>query len=265
MMRCSIGRAVLHACAVLLASASLRAQEVETMCVAADSASAAVQRAAYANTALAAEPDAALARYVCARDAASFAVALPAGWDVEVPEDGTWLMAAASLRAPRFVVIGDDLLPEPATESDSAGFWQYATALVQAGDPLDEEIAAFQRLVRDRAGARAAVTRAMGDDARLRGVARILSVEDEGGVVRDSASELRTLAGRPAGYLRESYEDDGQPWHRETYATVHEARIYAVSFSAPEADFRRLQPLWRRVVDSVALETALPEAPSASP
>lgn len=257
---------VLPACAALLACAApLGAQGVAGTYCRADSASAAVHDSAYADTRLTAEPDAPLARYGCANGAVSFAVALPAGWDVEVPDEGTWATIAASLRAPRFVVVGDDPLPEPRTADDTTSFWQYATDLAQGREPLDEEIAAFRRLVGDTDGAREAVTAVMGEDARLRLLPRILSAEDEAVVLVDSASELRTLAGRRAGWLHEVYRDDGQLWHRETYATVHDARVYAVSFSAPEADFRRLQPLWRRVLDSVAIEVPSAEAPSASP
>lgn len=258
---------VLPACAALLACAApLVAQGVAGTYCHADSASAAVHDAAYADTRLTAEPDAPLARYGCANGALSFAVALPAGWDVEVPDEGTWATIAASLRAPRFVVVGDDPLPEPRTADDTTSFWQYATALAQGRDPLDEEVAAFRRLVRDTEGARAAVTRVMEEDARLRLLPRILSAEDEAAIVVDSASALRTLGGRRAGWLREAYRDDGQVWRRETYATIHGARIYAVSFSAPEAEFQRLQPLWRRVLDSFAIETpSTEEAPPASP
>lgn len=252
-------------CAALLCAAPLGAQGVAGTYCQADSASAAVHDSAYADTRLAPEPDAPLARYGCGYGAVSFSVGLPAGWDLEVPDAGTWVTVAASLRAPRFVVVGDDLLPEPRTADDTTSFWQYATALAQGRDPLDEEIAAFRRLARDTDGARAAVTLVVGEDGRLRLLPRILSTEDEAVVVVDSASAPRTLAGRRAGWLREVYRDDGQPWHRETYATVHAARVYAVSFSAPEAEFRRLQPLWRRVLESVAIETSSEEAPSAAP
>jgi hypothetical protein len=255
-----------HACAALLACAApLGAQGVAGTYCGADSASAALHDSAYADTRLAADPDAPLARYGCAYGALSFSVDLPAGWDVEVPDAGTWVTIAASLRAPRFVVVGDDALPEPRTADDTTSFWQYATALAQGRDPLDEEVAAFRRLARDTEGARAAVTLVMEEDARLRLLPRILSAADEAAIVVDSASELRTLAGRRAGWLREAYHDDGELWHRETYATIHDARIYAVSFSAPEAEFLRLRPLWLRVLDSVAIETPSMEAPPASP
>lgn len=265
-MRIRHSSVVLPACAALLACAApLGAQGVAGSYCSADSASAAVHDSAYADTRLTAEPDAPLARYGCGYGAVSFSVALPAGWDLQVPDAGTWVTVAASLRAPRFVVVGDDLLPEPRTADDTTSFWQYATALAQGRDPLDEEIAAFRRLARDTEGARAAVTLAMEEDARLRLLPRILSTEDQAVVVVDSASELRTLAGRRAGCLREVYRDDGQVWHRETCATVHQARVYAVSFSAPEAEFRRLEPLWRRVLESVAIEPSSEEAPSATP
>ena len=257
---------VLPACAALLACAApLGAQGVAGTYCHADSASAAVHDSAYADTRLTAEPDAPLARYGCAYGALSFAVSLPAGWDVEVPDEGTWATIAASLRAPRFVVVGDDPLPEPRTADDTTSFWRYATDLVQGREPLDSEVAAFRNLARDTEGARAAVTLVMEEDARLRLLPHILSAEGEAELVVDSASELRTLAGRRAAWLGEAYRDDGQLWHRETYATVHDTRIYAVSFSAPEADFRRLQPLWRRVLDSVTIETPSTEAPPASP
>ena len=266
MMRSSLAVTVPLACAVLLAFAPLRAQPVPDSLCDRDPASAAVHDAAYANTALAAEPDAPLARYTCAYDPVSFAVSFPAGWDVQGLDEDYGVAVAASLRAPRFVVRGQDQLPEPRQEGDESYFWSFATALAQARQhPLDEEIAAFRERVRDTDGARDIVTRVMLQDARLRLLPFILSTENEGVVLRDTASELRTLAGRRAGWLLEVYEDDGQTWHRETYATIHQARIYAISFSAPEADFRRLQPLWRRVLDSAAIEVPSPEAPPAAP
>ncbi len=253
------------ACAALLASVPLRAQPVPDSLCDRDPASAAVHDSAYANTALAARPDAPLARYTCAYDPVSFAVSLPAGWDVEGLDEEDGVAVAASLRAPRIVVLGEDQLPEPRQAGDEPYFWNYATALAQAREAIGEEIAAFRERVRDTDGARDTVTRVMLQDARLRLLPFILSTEDEAVVLRDTASELRTLAGRRAGWLHETYEDDGQTWHRETYATIHHARIYAVSFSAPEADFQRLQPLWRRVVDSVTIEVPSAEAPPAAP
>jgi hypothetical protein len=260
---------VLSAWAALLAGAApLGAQGLEgTPCGAADSASAAVHDSAYALAGLAAVPGAVLARYACAgsleNGRLSFAVSLPAGWDVEAPDD-PGLMIAASLRAPRFVVVGEDPLPDPGTEADPAAFWPLATALAQGREPLDTEVAAFRDLVRDTDGARAAVTRAMEEEPRLLLLPHILSTEEEAVILVDSASEVRALAGRRAGYLRETYRDDGEEWHRETYATIHEARIYAVSFSAPAADFQRLQPLWDRVRESFAIEAGPRDAPAGS-
>lgn len=265
MMRSSIAVIAPLACGLLLASVPLRAQPVPDSLCERDPASTAVHDSAYANTDLAARPDAPLARYTCAYAPVSFAVSLPAGWDVEGLDEDDGVAVAASLRAPRFVVLGEDQLPEPRQEGDEPYFWNYATALAQAREPVEEEIAAFREHVRDTDGAREAVTRAMQEDARLRLLPFILSTEDEAVVLTDTASELRTLAGRRAGWLHETYQDDRQTWRREAYATIHHARIYAISFSAPEADFQRLQPLWRRVVESVAIETAPPETAPAAP
>jgi hypothetical protein len=261
---------VLSAGAALLAGAApLGAQGLEgTPCGAADSASAAVHDSAYALTGLAAVPGALLARYACTgslqNGRLSFAVSLPAGWDVEAPDD-PGLMIAASLRAPRFVVVGEDLLPDLGTEADPAAFWPLATALAQGREPLDSEVTAFRDLVRDADGARAAVTLTMEEAPRLLRLPHVLSTAEEAVVLVDSASEVRALGGRRAGYLRETYQDDGDEWHRETYATIQEARVYAVSFSAPAEDFQRLRPLWDRVRESFILEPAPADAPAGSP
>ncbi len=265
-MRSFLARIVPLACAVLLAAFPLRAQGVGgTNCYYADPAAEALHDAAHANAALAAEPDAPLARYGCAYDSVSFTVSLPAGWDVDSPGDDEWTRIVASLRAPRFVALGAELLPEPLIPGDEPYFWSYATALAQAREPLEEETAAFRAGVRDTNAARDTVTRVMQQDARLRLLPYILSTEDEAVLLRDTASELRTLAGRRAGWLHEIYEDDGEVWHRESYATIHRARVYAVSFSAPEAEFQRLQPLWRRVLDSVAIQAPSPGVTPAAP
>jgi hypothetical protein len=204
----------------------------------------------------------ALVRYACAgsgsSSAVAFQVALPAEWDV-VAEDGVAEIRASRVR-PAFLVLGEDLLP--ALEDDSAAWWARATELAEGRAPLDDEIAAFHRLVRDPGGARAAVTHGQLRGTELLRLTTFLSAAEEGTALLDSAAELRTLAGRPAGYRCEVYREDGRTWRRAVYATVHQARRYAVSFTAPEDDFQRLRPLWRRVLDSIDIEPGTAAAPS---
>ncbi|HEX6039078.1 hypothetical protein [Longimicrobium sp.] len=208
---------------------------------------------------VAAEPVA--TRYACAGTGANGAVrvaaSLPDGWDVEWQDSGH-LVLAASQGDVVIQVAGADQLPEPRTPEDTLGFWMRATGMaagreVQSADEVD----AF----RDEAGgridtARALATLAQLDDDLLRAMAQALSVEeDEGRTVTRHQLEVRELAGEPAGYLAETWTEDGTEWSAVSYVTVRDGALFIVSLLTPEAAFSNAVPVFEGGLPAFAPRT----------
>lgn len=243
---------------LLLAAAPLGAQE-------ADSVRWCVPAAAPAPDASA---EAAPVRWTCTGveyDAAvRFAVSLPAGWEV-TPPDGEALMIGAGDESAYISVSAQDQLHAPRTRSDTLGFWMRATGLARGRDPELADLDAFRGEAVDPPGARRAVTRAQSADSALLAMARGMSVGADGTEVLRQDAEVRTLAGRPAGYLDETYAVRGVTWRVSSYVAVHDAVVFVSTFAAPEDEYDAALPRWEQVLASLEIATARDGPPARGP
>ncbi|HEY0015953.1 MAG TPA: hypothetical protein VGC13_06525 [Longimicrobium sp.] len=223
---------------LVLAAAPLRAQAADSVpaCVPAPADSAGVVRWACAGTGY----DAAV----------RFSVFLPADWTVTAPEDAG-LVIRASQGGVQIAVAAEDQLHAPRTRADTAGFWMRATRLVLARDPTLEDLQAFRRRAANPDKARRAVTAAQLRDSVLLAMAGGLSAAHEDRKVVARAAEVRRLAGRPAGYLAETFEADGIPRRAESYVTVRDAVMFIATLECPDSGCGDALPVWERALASL--------------
>jgi hypothetical protein len=189
--------------------------------------------------------------------AAGFSVSIPAGWRVQVTDSlDVALVATDGDRAIR--VVGGDQLPPPVTAQDTLNFWLTANELALRREPTLRDVADFRFVLDDDpARARRWVTDELMETPRLSALAARLSAEGEGRPVIRRESEVRTLAGQPAGYLDEVVGGES-PWHTTGYMTFRDAVLYIVLMEAPGDDAAALLPLWERVAASFTPHTRRP-------
>lgn len=237
-------RTVAIAALVVLAAAPLHAQP-------ADTASSCVRAPGPADAA-------GLVRWACAGtdyDAAvRFSVSLPAAWEVGSPRDAG-LVVWAVTSGVQISVAAEDQLHAPRTRSDTLGFWMRATRLRLGREPELVDIDTFRRATRSPAKARRAVTRAQQRDDVLLAMARGLSLAHEGQTVLESAAEVRPLAGAPAGWLSETFEQNGEVWRSASYVTVRDAVVFIATLRAPDEEFAAALPLWEHAMATLEMRT----------
>lgn len=192
--------------------------------------------------------------------AVRFAAAFPEGWAVTPPGDAE-LVIGAGRESAGISVSAQDQLHAPRTRSDSLGFWMRAARLHRGAEPEFADVSAFRAQAGDPAGARRAVTAAQQADSALLAMARDLSVGRDGTRVLRQAAEVRALAGRPAGFLDESYETGGVAWRMASYVTVHDATVFIAALAAPDDEFGAALDAWERVLASLEIGTDRDESP----
>lgn len=181
-------------------------------------------------------------RYGCAgtgdNAAVRFSAALPEGWDVEW-QDAGHLVLSATQGDIVIQLAGVDQLPAPLTRRDTVGFWMRAARLA-AGRELDSlaEMQQFRSENEDDPGkAREWLTLVQLEDSTLLGMAGALSVSQDGREALRQQLEVRELAGAPAGYLSESWMEDGTEWSAISYVTARDGALFIVSLTTPERTF----------------------------
>lgn len=189
-----------------------------------------------------AEADEAMTRWACAGTGANAAVRfsadLPSHWEV-AGQEGGHLVLTASEGDIVIQLVGADPLPEPRTAEDSLGFWMRAAGMA-AGRELEstDEVDDFRARSEDRVDeARAEVTRAQLDDEALREMADVLSIRHDGREPSRRDLEVREIAGEPAGYLSETWMEDGTEWTSLSYVTVRDGALFIASLATPERTY----------------------------
>jgi hypothetical protein len=199
-----------------------------------------------------------LARWTCTGagfDAAvRFSVSFPADWAVVPPGDGGLRIEAVRGGA-RISVAAEDQLHAPRTRSDTLGFWMRATRIGLGREPTLHEVGTFRRATQSPTKARRAVTRAQQRDTALLAMAHGLSAAHEGRRVLVSAAEVRPLAGAPAGWLSETFEEDGAAWRSISYVTVRDAVVFIATLTAPRAELDAAFPSWERAMATLEMRT----------
>jgi hypothetical protein len=195
-----------------------------------------------------------LTRYGCAGagpDAAvRFSISLPADWQA-VWQDTAEIVLSATSGDNALWIVGSDRLPEPRTRPDTVGFWMRATELMLDREATVEDVEASRDAANGRiAAARERITRAQLADSALLAMVAHLSAGEDGRPVLRQETEVRTLAGEPAGYLSEVLELGGRRWRFTSYVTVRDAALFIISFNAIEGEHDALLPLVERVLAS---------------
>lgn len=181
--------------------------------------------------------------------AVRFSVSLPSDWEIQAPGDAG-LVIRASRGGVRISVAAEDQLHAPQTRSDTAGFWMRATRLRLSRDPTLPELEAFRRRAANPDKARRAVTAAQLRDDVLRVMARGLSAANDGWT-----AEVRRLAGKPAGYLAETFEQDGVVRRAESYVTVRDAVMFIATLECPDSGCGDALAVWENVLRSLRMRT----------
>jgi hypothetical protein len=230
------------AAVLVLAAAPLRAQAADSVpaCIPAPAEGASVGRWDCAGTGY----DAAV----------RFSVSLPADWSVAAPGDAGLVIRAARSGV-EISVAAEDQLHAPQTRSDTAGFWMRATRLRLGRDPTLAELEAFRRRAASPDKARRAVTAAQLRDSVLLAMAHGLSAAHEGRTTSRQAAEVRRLEGHPAGYLVETFAQDGVSRRAESYVTVRDGVIFIATLQCPEGACDDARAAWEHALASLRMRT----------
>jgi hypothetical protein len=198
-----------------------------------------------------------LTRHGCAgtgSDAAvRFSIALPARWEIAF-QDTSEMVLTAMDGDNSIWVVGNDRLPEPRTRQDTLGFWMRATELAlyaQRREATLIDVEDFRDASGDRIdGARERITRAQLADSALLALVAGLSTGEDGRPPLLHETEVRTLAGEPAGYLSEVLEAGGQRWRFTSYVTVRDGALFIISLNTLESEHAAMLPLFERILAS---------------
>lgn len=202
----------------------------------------------------------ALVRYDCAgRDdgRVRYAVSLPAGWEVEQPDDGAITLTARQGFAGVFAQAADQLFV-PVTAADSLEFWTVAAERMLGRTPSPREVRKMEYDALDGDGARFMITRAQSTDSALQALTALLASEPAGATVTTRIADVRTLGGSRAGWVIQRTEREGVSWRREGYITVHDGVIYGLIIQAPDTDWAAHEALWRQVIASYTIHPPRP-------
>lgn len=201
-----------------------------------------------------------LTRHGCAgagvNQAVRVSVALPTSWHVTLRDTAGAMELVAREGGASIAVVSGDQLPDPATARDSAVFWRRAAekGLQRDVTPIDVED------VRDMTGRRVAAARGWVTDVQLRDeslreMAREMSAEHAGDVVLSLETEVRALAGEPAGYITEVLREGEGELRAVSYITVRDGAIFIVTLNVPEPGYAAVLPLFERVLASLDART----------
>jgi hypothetical protein len=198
-----------------------------------------------------------LTRHGCAGtgpDAAvRFSIALPATWEIAF-QDTSEMVLTAMDGDNSIWVVGNDRLPEPRTRQDTLGFWMRATELRLYGERREAtliDVEDFRDASGDRVdAARGWITRAQLADSALLALVAGLSTGRDGRPPLVHETEVRMLAGEPAGYLSEVLEAGGQRWRFTSYVTVRDGALFIISLNTLESEHAAMLPLFDRILAS---------------
>lgn len=195
-----------------------------------------------------------LTRHGCAGagpdQAVRFSIALPTNWQIAWQDTAEMVLTAMDGDNAIWVV-GSDRLPEPRTRPDTLGFWMRATELLLDREVTAVDVEDFRDASNGRiASAREWITRAQLADSTLLGLVAHLSAAEDGRPVLRQETEVRPLAGEPAGYLAEVLETGGQQWRFTSYVTVRDGALFIISLNALESEADALLPLFERILAS---------------
>ncbi|HEX6039079.1 hypothetical protein [Longimicrobium sp.] len=183
-------------------------------------------------------------------EAVRLSVSLPARWEVAW-QDTADLQITAMDGDNAIYVVGGDQLPAPLNRADTLAFWRRATELRLRREVTDNDVRAFRDEANGRAAtARELATREQLTDSALLALVQGLSVTRDGHAVLRAETEVRILAGEPAGYLSEVAELGGVRWRLTSYATYRDGAIFLVSLNTLEPDHDALLPVFERVLAS---------------
>lgn len=198
-----------------------------------------------------------LTRHGCAGagpDAAvRFSIALPARWEATFQDTADMVLTATD-GDNSIWVLGSDRLPEPRTRQDTLGFWMRAAELALYGERREPTLIDVENL-RDASGdridgARGWITRSQLADSALLALVAGLSTGEDGRPPLLHETEVRTLAGEPAGYLSEVLVAGGQRWRFTSYVTVRDGALFIVSLNTLESEHAAMLPLFDRILAS---------------
>jgi len=195
-----------------------------------------------------------LVRHGCAGagpDAAvRFSIALPARWEIAFQDTADMVLTAMDGDNSVWVV-GNDRLPEPWNRADTLNFWMAATELLLDRDVTRMEVEDFRDSNGGRiASAREWITRSYLSEQVLLRLVDGLSITRDGRTALRRETEVRTLAGEPAGYLSEVLETGGRRWRFTSYVTVRDGALFIVSLNTLESEHAAMLPLFERMLAS---------------
>lgn len=183
-------------------------------------------------------------------------VALPTNWHVSLRDTAGAMELVAREGGASIAVVSGDQLPQPVNAADSAVFWRRAAekGLRRAATIIDVED------VRDMTGGRLAsargwVTEVQLADSSLREMAREMSAEHAGDTVLRLETEVRSLAGEPAGYITEVLREGEGELRAVSYITVRDGALFIVTLNVPEPEYAAVLPLFERVLASLTPRT----------
>jgi hypothetical protein len=183
-------------------------------------------------------------------------VALPTNWRITLRDTTGGMELQARDGGAIIAVVSGDQLPAPLTRQDTLVFWRRAaeTGLGREVTPIDVED------VRDYnngriAAARLWVTSQQLRDSALLAMAREMSAEYAGDAVTGRETEVRQLAGEPAGYVTELIREADGELRAVSYITVRDGVLFIVTLNVPERDYAAVLPLFERVLASLAPRT----------
>lgn len=183
--------------------------------------------------------------------AVRLSVSLPADWEIAW-QDTADVQITAMDGDNVIWVVGGDQLPAPLNRADTLAFWRRAAELALRREVTDDDVRAFRDEANGRAAtARELATRAQLADSALLALVQGLSVTRDGNAVLRAETEVRLLAGEPAGYLSEVAELGGVRWRLTSYATYRDGAVFLVSLNTLEPDHDALLPLFERVLASL--------------
>lgn len=195
-----------------------------------------------------------LTRHGCAGagpdQAVRFSIAVPAGWKVTFQDTADMVLTATDGDNSVWVV-GSDRLPEPWNRADTLNFWMAATELLLDRDVTRMEVEDFRGSNGGRiSSAREWITRSQLGQSALPRLVDGLSITRDGRTPLRRETEVRTLAGQPAGYLSEVLETGGQRWRFTSYVTVRDGALFIISLNTLESEHEAMLPLFDRMLAS---------------
>lgn len=178
-------------------------------------------------------------------------VALPTDWHITLADTAGAMELVARQGAAVITVASGDQLPAPATRQDTLVFWTRAAekGLGRPVTPIDVED--VRRYHGERvAAAREWVTNAQLRDSSLLAMAGEMSARHAGDTVLRQETEVRLLAGEPAGYVAELIQQADGELRAVSYVTVRDGALFIVTLNVPETGYAAVLPFFERVLAS---------------